>query len=124
MDAVVPGTTLTSLLTDTDQQSPTRRCFLLRVQPGRLSEYVDAHQHVWPEMRQALADAGWRNYSLFLDPSTGTVVGYFEADNADEAEAAIARTETNTRWQHAMAQFFVQPDGGTNRVLPQYFYLA
>jgi len=124
VDDAVPGTPLTSLLTDTDQQSPTRRCFLLRVRPDRLAEYVEAHQHVWPEMRQALTDAGWRNYSLFLDPPTGTVVGYFEADDTDAAEAAMARTGTNTRWQQAMAQFFVQPDGGSNQTLPQYFYLA
>jgi L-rhamnose mutarotase len=36
----------------------------------------------------------------------------------------MAATEVNARWQAQMAEYFVQPDGGTNEVLSQYFYLA
>lgn len=111
-------------LAATTQKSPTRCCFLLHVRPERLPEYIDVHQHVWDEMRQALTDSGWRNYSLFLQQETGMVVGYFESDDVDAAQAAMADTDVNSRWQAEMAQYFVAPDGGTNEVLPQYFYLA
>lgn len=124
MDADVQIPSVEQTLATTTQKSPTRCCFLLHVLPERLPEYVQVHQHVWEEMRQALSESGWRNYSLFLQPTTGMVVGYFEAEDVDAAQAAMSRTEVNTRWQAQMAQYFVQPDGGTNEVLPQYFYLA
>lgn len=114
---------LTELLNTTTARSPHRCCFLLHVRPDRLTEYVEVHQHVWEEMRQALTRCGWRNYSLFLRPEDGLVVGYFESDDVDAAQAAMGDEEVNTRWQTEMAQYFVQPDGGTNEILPQYFYL-
>ncbi len=114
---------LVRLLATTTQTSRTRCCFLLFVKKDRLSDYVEAHQHVWPEMRQALHESAWRNYSLFLDARTGMVVGYFEAEDVEAAQQAMARTETNTTWQAAMRQYFVQPAGGTNHPLSQYFYV-
>ncbi|CED89931.1 MAG: L-rhamnose mutarotase [Actinomyces succiniciruminis] len=126
-DAPTAGATeqaaLTELLNTTTARSPHRCCFLLHVRPDRLTEYVEVHQHVWEEMRQALTRCGWRNYSLFLRPEDGLVVGYFESDDVDAAQAAMGDEEVNTRWQTEMAQYFVQPDGGTNEILPQYFYL-
>ncbi|WP_022867264.1 L-rhamnose mutarotase [Schaalia vaccimaxillae] len=114
---------LDSLLDSNEQQSPTRQCFLLRVRPEMLAEYVDVHQRVWDEMRQALTDSGWRNYSLFLEKETGLCVGYFESDDVDAAQKAMADTEVNTRWQTAMAKYFQPNGGGSAQILPQYFYL-
>ena len=75
-------------------------------------------------MRQALSDAGCRHYSLFLDPDTGLVVGYYEADDAREAAASMENLEVNTRWQSEMAQYFQPDGGGSAHFLSQYFYLA
>jgi L-rhamnose mutarotase len=124
MEAGTQSSDLERLLADNPQSSRARCCFLLHVRTDRLEEYLDAHQHVWPDMRQALSDCGWRRYSLFVQAQTGMVVGYFEADDVDAAQRAMAATEVNARWQQTMSEFFVQPDGGTNEVLPQYFYLA
>ena len=74
-------------------------------------------------MREALHRTGWRNYSLFLRPEDGLVVGYFESDDVAAALAALEDEEVNTRWQAEMAQYFVQPSGGSAAVLPQYFRL-
>ena len=68
---------LTTLLDHTAQRSQQRCCFLLRVRPERLAEYIEVHQHVWQDMRDALSNAGWRRYSLFLRPEDGLVVGYW-----------------------------------------------
>ncbi|MFC7374936.1 L-rhamnose mutarotase [Brachybacterium sp. GCM10030267] len=113
---------LDTLLTTTDARSPSRCCFLLHVRPERLAEYVEVHQRVWEEMREALTAAGWRNYSLFLRPEDGMVVGYFEADDVDAAQDAIARTDVAARWEETMREYFA-PGGGDKQVLPQYFYL-
>lgn len=114
---------LDSLLATSGARSPHRCCFLLHVRPDRLAEYVEVHQHVWEEMREALTRTGWRNYSLFLRPEDGLVVGYFESDDVAAAMAAMEDEDVNTRWQNEMAQYFVQPGGGTAVVLPQYFRL-
>ena len=88
----------------------TRYCFQLQVRPDRIEEYVDRHRAVWPEMLEALRDAGWSNYSLFLRDD-GLLVGYLESDDLAEAQAAMARTEVNARWQSEMAEFFTGIDG-------------
>jgi len=87
-----------------------RYCFNLQVRPERMAEYVERHQAVWPEMLDALRATGWRNYSLFLRPD-GLLIGYVEADDLAAAQAAMAETEVNARWQAEMAPFFTGIDG-------------
>ena len=115
---------LTTLLDHTAQRSQQRCCFLLRVRPERLAEYIEVHQHVWQDMRDALSNAGWRRYSLFLRPEDGLVVGYFESDDTAAATRALEDEDGDTRGQTEMAEFIVQPSGGTPEILAQYFYLA
>jgi L-rhamnose mutarotase len=87
-----------------------RVCFLLKVRTDRLEEYRERHQEVWPEMRAALSETGWHNYSLFLRDD-GLLVGYLETDDFEAARAAMAEREVNARWQAEMAPFFEQLDG-------------
>jgi L-rhamnose mutarotase len=103
-----------------------RVCFLLRVRPDRLDEYKARHRQVWPEMLSALAEAGWRNYSLFLRPD-GLLVGYLETPDFQQARRRMAATEVNRKWQDEMQPFFVglegAPDEGLER-LEEVFHLA
>src|SRR6516162_6550265 len=87
-----------------------RICFVLQVKPERVDEYRKRHTSVWPEMRKALRETGWDNYSLFLR-NDGLLVGYLETDSFEGARAGMAALEINERWQKEMAGFFVQPDG-------------
>jgi L-rhamnose mutarotase len=84
-----------------------RVCFVLQVRPERLEEYKERHRMVWPEMKQALRDTGWRNYSLFLR-ADGMLVGYLETDDFERAKSQMAAQGVNARWQREMAGFFVQ----------------
>jgi len=59
-------------------------------------------------MRQALAETGWGNYSLFLRPD-GLLVGYLETEDFEGARKGMAGREVNARWQQEMAEFFVSP---------------
>ncbi|MHA6511307.1 L-rhamnose mutarotase [Tessaracoccus sp. Z1128] len=86
-----------------------RYCFELHVKPDRLEEYAARHAAVWPDMLRALKDSGWHNYSLFLRPD-GLLIGYVESDDLGGAQAAMARTEVNARWQAEMGDFFVDLD--------------
>ena len=104
-----------------------RVCFQLQVRPDRIAEYRERHAAVWPEMRQALSDAGWRDYSLFLAPD-GLLIGICECDDFDAARRAMGQTDVNARWQREMAPFFEgldeqRPDEGL-RLLDEIFHLA
>lgn len=88
-----------------------RVAFRLKIKSGLIDEYVARHTAVWPEMLSALEEAGWSNYSLFLDRSDGTLVGYFETLNLERALVKMAKTEVNTQWQAGMAPFFDDLEG-------------
>ncbi len=88
----------------------TRYCFTLQVRPEMAQEYVERHAAVWPEMLAALAETGWRDYSLFLRDD-GLLVGYVVSDDLDASLAAMAATGVNARWQAEMARYFTQNDG-------------
>lgn len=103
-----------------------RVCFVLHLLPDRVQDYLAAHDHVWPQMLAALRDAGWHNYSLFVRPEDGLVVGYLETPDFAAAQNAMTATDVNARWQAAMAEFF---QGGSNpdeamTPLTHYFHLA
>jgi L-rhamnose mutarotase len=86
-----------------------RICFVLQVKPERIEEYKERHRSVWPEMKRALEETGWSNYSLFLR-SDGLLVGYLETDDFARARGGMAKREVNERWQREMAGFFVETD--------------
>jgi L-rhamnose mutarotase len=85
-------------------------------------------------MLEALRDTGWRDYRLYLS-ADGLLVGVVDLDPAgpedspqiayDAAQARMARTAVNARWQQAMAELFATdgaPDEGMT-VLGEIFNL-
>ncbi|RKN03719.1 L-rhamnose mutarotase [Streptomyces radicis] len=103
-----------------------RVCFLLKVRQDRIEEYRERHENVWSEMRAALSEAGWHNYSLFLRDD-GLLVGYLETDDFAAARRAMDATEVNARWQAEMGEFFEALDGArpdeAMRPLTEVFHL-
>jgi L-rhamnose mutarotase len=101
-----------------------RVCFTLQVKKDRIRDYLAAHQ-VWPEMLEAMRDAGIRNYSMYMSQD-GTAVGYFESDDAQASLGRLAGTDVNRRWQQHMAGYFetggAMQTGGV-RWLDQYFFM-
>jgi L-rhamnose mutarotase len=99
--------------------------FQFKVRPDRLAEYKELHKQVWPEMLQALRNAGWQNYTLFLR-ADGLIFGYFETEESFAvAQAKMAASEVNTRWQEFMMPFTdsnARPDESFLE-LEEYFHL-
>ena len=100
--------------------------FQFKIRQDRLAEYKEQHTRVWPEMLDALRDAGWRNYTLFAR-ADGLIFGYFETDDSlQAAQAKMAATEVNARWQAFMAPFtdaHARPDESFVE-LEEYFHLV
>jgi L-rhamnose mutarotase len=80
-----------------------RYCFMLQVRAELLPEYVERHRKVWPDMLQALHESGWTDYSIFARDDG--------ADSLEQAQAAMAATEVNGRWQAEMGRYFTGLDG-------------
>jgi L-rhamnose mutarotase len=76
-------------------------------------------------MLDALREAGWHNYSLFMRQD-GLIFGYFETeDSLAVAQGKMAVKEVNTRWQKFMTPFTdteVRPDESFVE-LEEYFHL-
>jgi L-rhamnose mutarotase len=102
--------------------------FILKVKQDKIEEYQRHHERVWPEMLEALRATGWHNYSLFM-AEDGLLFGYFETPvDLATANARMAATEVNTRWQEFMAPYFESPDNArpdqTLVELQEVFHLA
>lgn len=106
--------------------TPQRVCFHLQVDPARVAEYRERHAAVWPDMLRAIAASGRRNYSLFLR-GDGLLIGYYEVDDDEAAQAALAADPRTAAWEAEMAPFFIaldsdRPDQGAPR-LSEVFHL-
>ena len=82
----------------------------MQVRPERLAEYKERHKSVWPEMRAALSQTGWHNYSLYLRED-GMLIGYLETPDFEKAREGMAALAVNERWQREMKAFFAAPEG-------------
>ena len=79
-----------------------RKMFKMKLFPGMEAEYKKRHDALWPEMEQMIREYGGRNYSIFLDPQTLTLVGYLEVEDEALWEKS-ACTEVCRRWWDYMA---------------------
>ena len=88
-----------------------RVCFRMFVKLDRVDEYEAEHQHVWPEVLDALRKSGWHNYSIFLSKEDGCLITYCEFEDFNESLNAIAREEISLKWQTRMVEYFVPVPG-------------
>jgi len=102
-----------------------RVCFQLQVDPTRLDEYATRHAAVWPDMLEAIAASGRRNYSLFLQQD-GLLIGYFEVDDLEASQRFLAESPAAARWEAEMSELFPALEGRADqelRPLHEIFHL-
>lgn len=101
-----------------------RVAFTMRLLPGAEAEYRRRHAEVWPEMLQALSDAGVSNYSIYL--LDGQLIGVFDVVDFDRFRAHMAAQPVNERWQADMSHLIdpcTDPATGFHRRLEEVFHL-
>lgn len=104
-----------------------RVCFVFRIRREHIEEYRERHAAICPEMLSALEDAGWKNYSLFLQPD-GLLIGYFETEDLEASQHKMQATSVNAQWQKELAHCFenlgeTMPDQNLIPV-PEVFHLS
>ena len=84
-----------------------RLCFTFEIYAGKEAEYQKRHDEIWPELVEAIREAGLRNYSLFRRERQ--VVGYVECDpDVATAFAKLGPSEANARWAARFEDVIVQ----------------
>lgn len=79
-----------------------RYAFKMKLKPGFEAEYKRRHDAIWPELAQAIRDAGIADYSIFLDEETLTLFAVQkQADNNSAAQ--LPRHPVVRKWWDAMA---------------------
>ena len=84
-----------------------RVAFKMQLKPGFENEYKKRHDEIWPELSQALSDAGISDYSIFLDEESLTLfaVQKLSADNVMRDEYREMAYEYYKTHQDADATF-------------------
>jgi len=101
-----------------------RHAFLMKLKPGCETAYRRRHDELWPELAQALRQAGISDYSIFLDPETLTLFAVQKLTDANTA-AQLPNLPVVRRWWDSMAPLMeTLPDNTpATRELPEVFHL-
>ncbi len=79
-----------------------RHAFKMKLKPGCETAYRRRHDEIWPELAQALRDAGISDYSIFLDPETLTLFAVQKLTDSNTADQ-LPRLPIVRRWWDSMA---------------------
>jgi len=103
--------------------------FRLKIREGLQDEYVEAHQHVWPELLSVIKDAGIYNYSIFIDGQDLFLYCEFDGSVDDFVGAwkRVQATEISKKWSQSMT-LLLEPARGIGEeqappMMKQIFYL-
>lgn len=76
--------------------------FRMNLFDGFAEEYEKRHDEIFPELAQALKDAGVSDYSIWLDPESNHLFGILTRTD-DHSMDALPDTEIVKRWWAHMA---------------------
>ena len=101
-----------------------RIAFRMNLFPGQAAEYEKRHDEIFPDLAQALKDAGVSDYTIWLDPESNHLFGILTRTD-DHTMADLPDTEVMKRWWKHMADIMeTHPDNVPVQVpLKQVFYL-
>lgn len=81
---------------------PERIAFRMNLFPGKAQEYEKRHDEIFPELAQALKDAGISDYTIWHDPESNHLFGILTRTD-DHTMDALPDTEIMKRWWAHMA---------------------
>lgn len=103
-----------------------RQGSVIRLRPEAVDEYERYHRDSWPEVRQALSDAGFVNYSIYR---FGDLLFSYREYVGEDFAADMARLdahEPSQRWVAIMHTLQLSVDGSTPPQwtdLPEIYHL-
>ncbi|NMX67039.1 L-rhamnose mutarotase [Pseudomonas sp. WS 5111] len=72
----------------------------MNLNPGMAAEYRRRHEQIWPELAQALRDAGVLDYRIFLDTSTNALFAVLTHTDEHGLDALPGTALMQRWWQY------------------------
>lgn len=101
-----------------------RIAFRMNLYDGFADEYEKRHDEIFPELAQALKDAGVSDYTIWHDPLSNHLFGILTRTD-DHTMDALPDTEIVKRWWAHMADVMETDENNVPTQIPlkQVFYL-
>jgi L-rhamnose mutarotase len=105
-------------------ERPEKVAFKLKLKPGMAAEYKKRHDEIWPELSQAIREAGISDFTIYLDEETDTLFSVQKLAPGHTA-AKLRDTELMRKWWAHMAPLMeTHPDQSPVRTpLKEVFHL-
>ncbi len=83
-----------------------RKSFRMTLKEGKLEEYKKKHDEVWPEITEALTNAGVTNYSIYYHQKDNTLIEYMELNDNNTFEK-LEELDILKKWNIYMKDLLV-----------------
>ena len=103
----------------------TQVAFKMQLKPGFENEYRKRHDEIWPELKEALTNAGVYDYAIYLDEKTLTLFAVQKLKDG-ETSADLPNNPIVRKWWDYMADIMETHQDKTPVVteLKEVFYMA
>ena len=85
--------------------------FRMKLKPGVVEEYKRRHDEIWPELVQALREAGIYDYSIFLDEEDMHLFAVLKLKETNMRELLPSHPVMRRWWTYMQDLMYTQPDG-------------
>ena len=75
-----------------------RVAFKMQLHKGREAAYKKRHDAIWPELELLLKDAGIKEYSIYLDETTGILFGALVISDRKQLDLLPAKAVMKKWW--------------------------
>lgn len=84
--------------------------FKMQLKPGVVPEYTRRHDELWPELAQALRDAGISDYWIFLDEATLSLFAVLKRNPGLPFDELPTLPVMRRWWDHMAPLMEVEPN--------------
>ena len=101
-----------------------RIAFTMKLHAGFEEEYRKRHAAIWPGLEVLLRDTGIREYSIFLDESSGILFAFLQIDDPANLDQLSAHPVMWQWWDYMKDIMDTHPDTSpVTKPLKEVFYL-
>jgi L-rhamnose mutarotase len=101
-----------------------RVAFKMQLNKGFEEEYLKRHDALWPDLEQLLKATGISEYSIFLDPGTGSLFGILKAADPKALDNLPSQPVMQRWWAYMKDIMESNPDNSPVSIpLKEVFYL-
>ncbi|MEO5892946.1 MAG: L-rhamnose mutarotase [Ferruginibacter sp.] len=101
-----------------------RVAFKMKLFKGFEEEYQKRHDELWEDMKMILAQAGVKDFSIFLDEESGDLFACLSIENASEMDKLPGNPIQKKWWAYMKDIMETNPDNSpAQTMLKEVFYL-